>query len=584
LLETLNREMYDAALRWQSLRQPAVDAPYVLVEIDDPSIEALGRFPWSRDVFAEFLTKTTQGRARVVGMDVIFSEAADPEDDRALAEAIARAGNVVLASSAALARPGEAPAAAGAFGELRVAERLLEPIPAFAEVAAAIGHISTLEDSDGAMRVYPALVRYGENPYPSLAQAMAGLSNQAGSSVVLQDDGSILINYGALSPASVARVSLSDVLGVDEVGALRLFSDKIVLVAATYTGGVDVAPTPLATRTPASYAHVYALHTLLSGRSLTPLGGTVPFLFTLIVLAIIAGQIAGHHPLRVAGTAFVTLVVLFGGSAAFFLLGRTVLEPSLPALAIMLFVSGYGLEEWWANVNARRKAEAFLERFMSARIRKRRLDESALDMRAQSLNLAILSVRLSDVGSGTKGMEVTELVELIRSLHQEMVDVVEGAGGTLDRLMGDGLVAYWGYPEAHLDRAARAVQASQDIRTRVLALNDRLGDRFKNRLRVRMGISTGTAVLADVGSEGLADFTILGSFVTLAERLRDTAPSDGVHICQWTYDAARQSLPGTSFEQPAIEADGFDEPVVTYLLERPYRAWADRNERGEEAS
>ena len=101
--------------------------------------------------------------------------------------------------------------------------------------------------------------------------------------------------------------------------------------------------------------------------------------------------------------------------------------------------------------------------------------------------------------------------------------------------------------------------------------------RFHTRLRVRMGIATGDAVLADIGAEGMADFTLLGRFMTLAHALRDTAPADGVHICGWTYQEAGSSLSHQGFEQPLMEADGFEEPVRSYLLERPYRAWVDRD-------
>lgn len=580
LLETVNRGLYDAALRWQSLRQPSERVPYVLVEIDDASVEALGRFPWSRDLFAQVLERTTEGRARVVGIDVIFAEAADPEGDRAFAASISRAGNVVLASAAALARPQELEEGTEVFGQLRVAERLLEPLPLLSGAAAGVGSVSVLEDSDGSMRRYPVVVSYQGAPYQSLAQVMASLSEADGAvSIPLERDGSILINYGSLSPASIARISFADVLELDRAGALRLFSDKIVLVAATYTGGVDVAPTPLATRTPASYTHIYSLHTLLTGRSLTPLSALISFLFALLVVAVLSSQITEGDPKRTLTMAAITVTVVVAGSAAFFLIGRIALEPSLASLAALVFVAGHGVEQWWTNVNARRRAEAFLERFMGARIRRRGLDESALDVHAQNVDLTILSLRLVGFSDATREMKPQAVVDLVRSLHHDMVGAVEAEGGVVDRLLGDGLVAYWGYPEAHADSPSRAVEASQNARRLVMSASDRLANTLGSRIRLRLGIATGSTIIADLGTEAIADFTILGPSVALADRLRDEAPVDGVHICERTYAGARSALPGSVYEQSPLEVEGLDGPISTYLLERPFRAWVDRNLR-----
>ena len=99
LIEVVDRSLYDSAVSWQARRQPTDPKPYVLVEIDDRSVEALGSFPWSRSTFSDLLRQTRVGGARAVGLDVVFSEAADSEGDAAFAEALDEAGNVVLASA-----------------------------------------------------------------------------------------------------------------------------------------------------------------------------------------------------------------------------------------------------------------------------------------------------------------------------------------------------------------------------------------------------------------------------------------------------------------------------------------------------
>ena len=163
VVDAIDLRLYDFALRWEAERQSDDEAPFVLVEIDDRSIEALGRFPWTRTTFADLFARTRVGGASVVGVDVLFAEAADPAGDSAMAAALRSSGNVILASVAVLSRVQPA-GAGGALGRLRVAERVIEPIELLAASAAGVGSVSVLEDQDGSTRRYTLLLSHLENP------------------------------------------------------------------------------------------------------------------------------------------------------------------------------------------------------------------------------------------------------------------------------------------------------------------------------------------------------------------------------------------------------------------------------------
>ena len=178
----------------------------------------------------------------------------------------------------------------------------------------------------------------------------------------------MLINYGSLAPASVTRVSLADALGLGDDEARELFEGKIVLVAATYAGGVDVGPTPLDPRTPSSFAHIYTLHTMLTGEQLRPSPAGAPFVFAVLIVGLLSTQVPARHPARLMAMAAALVAIFTAGTGALFLGGGLVLKPGLPVLATAVFVSGYGLQQWWTtNSHLRRRNRELLETLANLR-------------------------------------------------------------------------------------------------------------------------------------------------------------------------------------------------------------------------
>ena len=226
-----------------------------------------------------------------------------------------------------------------------------------------MGSIAVQEDSDGSLRRYALLLRHGNDPYPSLAQLLAGVAaGNDDAQVSVRGDGSMLINYGSLSPASVLRVSFSDVLRYEPEDARRLFADKIVVVGATYTGGVDYGPTPLDPLSPRAFAQIYTVNTLLTGRQLREVPSAFPYLLALLIVGLLTTQIPARHPLQLMGMAAALVGVLLSGTLVLLFAGGVVLPPVFPVLATGIAASGYGLEQWWAaNAHLKERNEELSE-------------------------------------------------------------------------------------------------------------------------------------------------------------------------------------------------------------------------------
>lgn len=237
-LERLDNLLYDAALR---LKPRTASADIQIVAIDNRSLQALGEWPWPRRRHAELIDRLRAAGARVIGYDILFLEpAADPADDRALAAAIARAGNVVL------------PYLLDIPGTGGRASDLLLPTGALATAAAALGHAGLRPDRDGVLRAVERLALADGTPVPHFLDAVRALDGGPALAGRVPPPGARLfgsrdvrIRFAPL-PGGYAHASFVDVL---EGRTPRAFLEgRIVLVGATGAGLGDRFATPVSGR------------------------------------------------------------------------------------------------------------------------------------------------------------------------------------------------------------------------------------------------------------------------------------------------------------------------------------------------
>lgn len=234
---------HDAVL---SHRDTPVDDRIVIIAIDDKSLSALGRWPWQRHIHADLIDRLREAQPRAIAYDVMFSEPDrdDPQGDRALAEAIARNGRIVLPVMVEPSEPTGTPVE-------------VIPMPAMATAAAALGHVAVDTDPDGVARSAYLRAGLGDPHWPGLAVALylvaagdegrptlPGLrAPETGntSPYLWHRDYHVLVPYAPTS--DFQRVSLVDVLRGDVPNAL--LRDRLLLVGATASGMGDTISTPV---------------------------------------------------------------------------------------------------------------------------------------------------------------------------------------------------------------------------------------------------------------------------------------------------------------------------------------------------
>ncbi len=176
-----------------------------------------------------------------------------------------------------------------------------------------------------------------------------------------------------------------------------------------------------------------------------------------------------------------------------------------------------------------------------------------------------VTIMFSDIKSFTtysSTMTPEEISTTLNEYFEAMTDIVFKYGGTVDKFIGDGLMVFYGAPEAQPDHALRCVRAAIEMQLKCRELKARWEPVGRLSLRVRIGINTGEAVVGDLGSARRMEYTVLGSDVNLAQRLESNAPVEGIMISEATYRYVKDEVPIRPLEP--IKVKGLETPVVVY--------------------
>jgi CHASE2 domain-containing sensor protein/signal transduction histidine kinase len=343
-LGRLDASLYDQAMRvWQ--RPASTDV--IIIGIDEASLNQIGRWPWSRAVHATLLDKVASQKPKVIALDLILVEAdrRDAAADQTLADAIKRAGNVIV------------PVVAQISDGLPQGEA--KPIPAIAEAARGLAHIGAMADPDGVMRRVELVSHFGRNAYPSLGAKVYSIWR----GVPTPGERSLYVPYLGTS-GTVKTVPYIDVLRGDV--NLDLFRDKVVFIGTTAGGSGDEYPTPVtgATRSmPGVEIHANVLQALDEGIVLKRATPLQSMLLSSVVVVALMMAFLWLSPRRALLTSIGGILLLGVGAILLFRFGQLWISPTVAIIAVLL---AYPLWSW-------RKLEA-TQRFFDAEL-KRLTDE-----------------------------------------------------------------------------------------------------------------------------------------------------------------------------------------------------------------
>ncbi len=462
----------------------------------------------------------------------------------------------------------------------------------FQQAAASGGHFNPLIDFDGVSRRVPLLAEYKGGYYESLSLAMVrallgypklapgypeerffssrnysgmewlDLTTARGTLRIPVDENvATLIPYRG-PQGSFRYLSAADVLG-DRVKPDEL-KGKIVLVGTTAPGLMDLRATPVGAAYPGVEIHANLLAGFLDGtikhRPPYVLGADV--LLTLIFGGVMVFLLPLLSPLRASIATLVVLLATLTVNLAFWNAAHMVLPL---AGGLLLIAVLFAMNMSWGYFVESRSKRQFTELF-GQYVPPELVDEMARNPENYSMDgrKAELTVMFSDVRGFTtisEGLQPDQLATLMNLYLGAMTDVIRGHRGTLDKYIGDAIMAFWGAPVEDAEHAKRAVITALDMQAALVGLNQDLAAKGWPELKIGVGVNTGTMTVGDMGSPVRKAYTVMGDAVNLGSRLEGITKQYGVGIIvgEGTRDLVKKDF--VFRELDLVKVKGKDKPV-----------------------
>ncbi len=526
--------LQDMLVRINSAARP-VDPDVVVVNVDDASLLAAQKeqgvaWPWPRSMYADLLNGLMKQGPKAVVFDIFF---VDPDNlrrdsDQYLIQsavpnpkAYFAAVRLEGADDSKGAELKDFPpqfgivAGPGADPDARAA--MMFPLPELA-LTGRVGVVNFLQDADKVgRRYYLYYDAYGWG-IPSLPAKVA-----QGLGYPLPADDAFVLNWRGLAGA-VPHIPFyelyTDLQRHKSARPADEFKDKIVVIGTNATGLGDAHPTPLS----ASYPGVDILATAIANlKDGDWLRRSPPWTGALLSLALVFGLFAliarGQGPFRTGLLLMAATLVLI--ILAHFLLQRRWLLPvSQPLLFAWLFFLTLALAEYLRERRERQHAIGMFGRFLDPRV----VDDlvknqrSLLDEGAKSREVTLLFSDIRGFTTLSESRTPEQVVAILNRYFTLQVEVVFRHHGTVDKFIGDCIMAFWGAPLEDADQAKHAVAAALEMSRVLLEFRKDLGD-LAEVFDIGIGIHTGQAVVGFMGSENKLDYTAIGDTVNLASRI-----------------------------------------------------------------
>ena len=582
-----------------------------VILIDEASLQAmnpiLGRYPWPRSVYADLLDFLARGHPKAVVFDILFTE---NEKDAPRTTAMNRHDQRLIDTThstgftyhtAQIVHDPGIHGRGGALPEDFVSRFRIPqatgfaagdnnsyslPIDGLYQAAHGVGIAGLNPDSDGVYRRVKLFRVYHGNVFPALS--VAALLDGAGSqtvakaggrlrfgsdSIPLDAGGNYLINpYHHFNDYSIAGVFSSlQKMRAGDVESLVIrpneFKDKIVFVGASALGLEDLKATPLSSGTPGVYLHASVAGNLLTGDFLSPVPASVTaLLISVLALATGIGIVRAHRFLLQ-----LLLPTVLGGAYAAWVYWRfrhnEVYDLTAPLLSVALTwlsVSYYG---YVTEGKDKRRIRKMFSQYVSPSILTELVDQYGNSLKPGSGRRECVTVLFSDIRDFTSISErlaAEMVVELLNTHFHAMTDVIFEHNGTLDKFIGDALMAYWGAPVKRDNHALLAVTAALHMERRVRVVNKILLSKDYPAVRIGIGINSGDAIVGNIGSEKKLDYTVIGDNVNAASRLEGLTSKykQTIIISDTTYAEVRGQIPCAVLDK--VRVKGKATPMTIY--------------------
>jgi adenylate cyclase len=556
---TLEWKSWDARLKL--LADPGrASADIVLLTVDQVSLDVFEKdqglgWPWPRQIFAGVLDFLKAGGAKAVFFDIMMTEDSTfgVDDDRLLAEAMTRSGNVLLPFFLSREEKPSDPGArellerqalkSGGPAVLRAgapARSVSLPVGELAAAAARLGNVQFVPDGDSVYRRLRLVTEFDGLLLPCLPLALADFPGAGPdpAEVPLDRSGAMILRffgpertYKTYSIGAIINSQARIEEGLEPQVRPAEFAGKTVIVGATAAGLYDFRPTPFGGVYPGMEILATALDNLVHRDFIRQAPAAVAWIAALL-LALAAG--IGTSLLKKTGhMAGLGLALPAAAAAGSLLAARSGVWVELvaPAFAAVGAFIAAALLSYGVEGRQRRFIKSAFRHYLSPHVIDRVLDDpTLLRLGGQSREISAFFSDLAGFTSISERLSPEALVGLLNAYLSDMTDIILELGGTLDKYEGDAIIAFWNAPVDLADHALRACRAALRCQKRLAERRDEFRRAYGHELRMRIGLNSGPAVVGNMGSERRFDYTAMGDTMNLASRLEGAGKLYGAWI------------------------------------------------------
>jgi len=548
------------------------DSPIVLVAISEQSAFELDeKWPWPTHLYARLIRNLNRAGAKVIAIDVIFDklDIYDPQNDTLFANAMTEYGNVVLAGNLLH----DSQRAFDQVGTIRVeSKQLVQPNAMLREANPnPWGYVEVERDRDGFLRRYGSLKTHLDQVIMPLGMEALRVALNIPRDSIRDEQREIvfgpyripkvtpttfMINYSG-PRSTFPEFNFSDVVDDSEFftssededfevnafddpdfGLLQadVFRDKIVIVGATMPELQDFYATPYAAsgNMPGYETHANAMQTILEGNAYQRVNNNYLLGLSLLTTFFLVFITLNISAIWAFGWMAIFMSSVFFAAYMSFTEFRFTLEITPFVFPALFGYIGSLSYTYFAEQREKSRIRSMFGTYVSPEL-VTRMVESAEEPRlgGETSNITAFFSDIQGFSTFSEKLSPDKLVTLMNEYLTAMSDIVLEEGGTLDKYIGDAIVAFWGAPVPMSDHAHKACRASQRMMLKQIELrskwrNDGIWPDIVHTMQTRIGLNTGDAITGNMGSSRRFNYTMMGDTVNLAARCESGAKSYGV--------------------------------------------------------
>ena len=538
--EILRLKSFD--LLFQS-QEKEISQDIAIIEIDEKAIEIYGQWPWKRDVLANLIEELRAAEVGVIVLPILFAEDDRLGGDDALAKALKDNFVVVAQTGTNQTSKNGVPRGVAMIGNpldwLFSWKGMVGPIELIGQNAAGVGTTNISQEIDGVVRRMPLIMKIGDDVYPSLAIEVIRVAVGESSYQVKAGAGGIIAmrvpGFATIKTDANARIWLTwnkeyqtISLAKSGPGAFEELKGKTVIIATTAEGLGGIIATP----TGANYDYVAVastLQTVIDGVNITRID--ISFLLELVLAFLIGCVIilaANYFSYVTLGLTFIGLYVILLYSTHYLFSQYLILADvswAIICLTIVGFHSTFNrfIKEFKLKQQIRKQFEKYLDPRQVAILVK---NPEKLKLGGERKEMSFLFmdiVGFTPISEHYKNKDDPEgLVAVINDYLNRMSVIVLKNGGTIDKYMGDCIMAFWNAPLDCPNHAEMAVKTAIECAEETDKIKKEFAEQGLPDINIGSGVNTGTCIVGNMGSEMRLDYSVIGDSVNLAARLEAT--------------------------------------------------------------